>query len=225
MGLVTPALVRITSMFFDKNQSKTYVDNYEKSIEFLSDLGLSKNNIRECRKAWKDYTITNPPKGFVYLQNHNKYLINKQGVVIGLNRVPIAIYKDSSGYMKVYLSAYSKDAFLHVLLAKEFILNNKELKIVNHKDGDKSNYALSNLEWLSQQNNIKHAIDTGLFNPNGENNGKSKLTDKEALSIYNSDSSTQELSIKYKVSKTTIKDIRAGRKWTSVTKKGVSNAK
>lgn len=51
---------------------------------------------------------------------------------------------------------------LHRVVAKLFIPNPDNLVTVNHIDGDKLNNHVDNLEWLSLQDNIQHAIDTNL---------------------------------------------------------------
>lgn len=52
---------------------------------------------------------------------------------------------------------------VHRLIAETFIDNDDPSKTeVNHKDGDKSNNAVKNLEWSSPSENIKHAVNTGL---------------------------------------------------------------
>lgn len=51
---------------------------------------------------------------------------------------------------------------IHRLVAIQFIENPNNLPEVNHKDGNKKNYVVENLEWTSRKENIKHSIDTGL---------------------------------------------------------------
>jgi hypothetical protein len=48
---------------------------------------------------------------------------------------------------------------IHRLIAENFIENIEDLKYINHKDGDKLNNSLSNLEWCTAQQNIRHAVD------------------------------------------------------------------
>ena len=60
---------------------------------------------------------------------------------------------------------------IHRLVAQAFLPNEKEQ--VNHKDGNKLNNHVDNLQWVTQSENMKHAYDTGLLVPydrSGENN-------------------------------------------------------
>lgn len=47
---------------------------------------------------------------------------------------------------------------IHLLVAKMFIENPLNLKYVNHRDGNKSNNRISNLEWCDMQYNAQHAV-------------------------------------------------------------------
>lgn len=51
---------------------------------------------------------------------------------------------------------------IHRLLATAFIPNPNNYTQINHKDGNKLNNKLDNLEWCTPSQNIKHAWDTGL---------------------------------------------------------------
>lgn len=51
---------------------------------------------------------------------------------------------------------------VHRLIAMTFLPNPNHLSDVNHKDGDKLNNKVDNLEWCSHSENQKHALRTGL---------------------------------------------------------------
>jgi len=53
--------------------------------------------------------------------------------------------------------------YVHRLLAEAFIPKLEGKTFVNHKDGNKENNALDNLEWVTQQENNLHAFQTGLM--------------------------------------------------------------
>lgn len=72
-----------------------------------------------------------------------------------------------NGYKLVSLSknGSSKRVLLHRLIAKAFIPNPNNLPQVNHKDGNKQNNIIDNLEWVSAQDNIIHAYTNNLMHP------------------------------------------------------------
>lgn len=71
------------------------------------------------------------------------------------------------GYHSVilFLNGESKQFKVHRLVATAFIPNPNNLPQVNHKDGDKTNNHVSNLEWCTQSENMTHAFNTGLNAP------------------------------------------------------------
>jgi len=70
----------------------------------------------------------------------------------------------ANGYYHVDIQekGIPKKYAIHRLLAKAFIPNTEGKRTVNHKDGDKLNNKLDNLEWATDKENIQHAYDTGL---------------------------------------------------------------
>lgn len=96
---------------------------------------------------------------------YSNYAITEDGRVYSFNSNKFKLLKeDKAGYLRVYVSANSKKKWflVHRLVAMAFIPNIDNKKTVNHKDGDKSNNHVSNLEWSTYTENLNHAIDTGL---------------------------------------------------------------
>lgn len=80
--------------------------------------------------------------------------------------------------------------------------------VVNHIDGNKQNNSLDNLEWVTNAENVHLAYVDGLANMKGENHGRAKFTEKEAIDILKmikEGKSTAE--IKAANSKVTRKDV------------------
>lgn len=120
--------------------------------------------------------------------------------------------KTPKGYIQTSLAKKQVNTkfYSHRLVALHFITNPENKPEVNHKDGNKSNNEICNLEWCTRSENSKHAFDTGLKeNAKGHLSKISKLSKKDREDIQTSDLSRKELRIKYNVSITTIQGIKA----------------
>ena len=93
-------------------------------------------------------------------------------------------YKNFRGYYRVHLSRRGKNhmRFVHRLVAEAFIPNDEKKPQVNHIDGNKENNNVTNLEWVTNQENNIHAFDIGL------KQGK-KVVIVETNEVFNSISS------------------------------------
>lgn len=82
------------------------------------------------------------------------------------------VYKKLSGFKDGY-SGYiryvfnKKRIFAHQLIAKAFIRNPENKPCVNHKDGNVTNNAVSNLEWCTHKENSQHSYDVLKRSPSG----------------------------------------------------------
>lgn len=75
-------------------------------------------------------------------------------------------YINKNGYLQICVSLGNrnkKKVFrVHKAVAETFIPNLESKPEVNHKDGNKLNNCISNLEWATSSENTVHAYNTGL---------------------------------------------------------------
>ena len=120
-----------------------------------------------------------------------------------------------AGYNSVTLriNGKTKVCTIHRLVARTFIPNSNNYKTVNHIDGDKLNNRLSNLEWCSYSQNMKHAYTKGLRVAKCG----TKLSITQVTEIRNlcttSDLSLSQIAEIFKVSKATISKIKNRKSW------------
>jgi hypothetical protein len=90
-------------------------------------------------------------------------------------------------HVQLYRDGKPENRQVHRLVAEAFIGPREPGLEPNHKDGDKTNNAPSNLEWLTRSDNMLHAYATGLRKPatvpSGENHHGVKLTDDQVRQI------------------------------------------
>jgi hypothetical protein len=91
------------------------------------------------------------------------YQVSDQGRIRRDNRIK-KLKEDRGGYLNVWLSKRSEMKCLkvHRLVALAFIDNPENKRTVNHKDGNKKNNCVQNLEWATHSENVTHANRTGL---------------------------------------------------------------
>jgi len=97
---------------------------------------------------------------------HNNIVIRKSKILKG--------HPNWNNYLQVHLSKYNKSKMLsiHRLVAQTFIQNPDNLPQVNHKDGNKLNNCVDNLEWCTAKENINHSWKKGLSKPYHHSKGK-----------------------------------------------------
>lgn len=117
------------------------------------------------------------------------YGIDKTGYIWSFKSgdwVKLTRHYDTKGYQcfKYYFNGKKRTDRVHRILAMLFIDNPENKVDVNHKDGDRKNNNIDNLEWCTRSENIKHAY-SELNHPRmqGVKSPKSKLNDEKVREI------------------------------------------
>lgn len=145
------------------------------------------------------------------------YLITDEGNVI--NKKTGAVRKHSlshNGY-RLFATKVGGRSGKYVtvrisrMVAMAFLKNPEDKPQVNHIDGNKLNDHVSNLEWVTQSENMKHAFDTGLAsNAKGFESKHSGLTEEQAKYVesvyvpYHKEFGTRALGRKLGVAHSTV---------------------
>lgn len=126
------------------------------------------------------------------------YVVNPSGVIRSVDRfIPrsdtgkLILYKgqvvkcppDRSGYLRLTTSIGGVKSSIrnHRAVALAYIPNPEGKEQVNHKDGDKTNNSITNLEWCTNGENQRHAIDTFL---KVTKTGKEAARFESEISVY-----------------------------------------
>ena len=143
---------------------------------------------------------------------YNNFLISEDGRVKNVKTNHIyKNYTNNKWYVVLTLPMGSrgkvKTIRLHKALAETFIPNPNGYKIVHHKDENKSNFSLSNLEWTTNKLNTQYHLQE--LNKNTPFFNNRKLTKKDIDFIKNNKGkiSYSKLAILFNVSKTTIVNV------------------
>lgn len=122
--------------------------------------------------------------GFFYIPNFSRYVLSKTGAIkVSLTNVLVEEILDTT-YPRVALKRDDdvwQQKQIHRVLAEMFIphpTDTVELQ-VNHKNGIKTDFSLGNLEWATAQENVQHAVVSGLLVGRREIIGKNLSTGSE----------------------------------------------
>ena len=106
-----------------------------------------------------DYYITED--GDVYSRSYNKrWNINGE-----FRKMKPQVHTQGYLQVKLYKDGKGRKFKIHRLVSEIYIPNPHNYPQVNHIDGKKTNNHVSNLEWCTSSQNIKHAYNTGLKKP------------------------------------------------------------
>lgn len=92
---------------------------------------------------------------------YEEYFVDTDGVIYGKNGRPLKPSVNGNGYciINLYTNHCRVGFAVHTLVAKQFIKQEYGKTEVNHKDGNKKNNSVTNLEWVTPGENARHAVD------------------------------------------------------------------
>ncbi len=120
-----------------------------------------------------------------YKEAYDGYKVFKCGRVIGKRGIAMTPSGNGRGYLALSIMVAGKKMTksLHRLVAEAWIPNPEGLSDVNHKDCDKHNCHMDNLEWMTHGDNIKHAFTNELRSATGENNARCIISEADVIKI------------------------------------------
>lgn len=120
--------------------------------------------------------------------------------------------------VRLFVGGTSKKYRIHRLVAEAFLPNVETKQEVNHIDGDKTNNAVGNLEWVTRSENMEHVFRI-LKKPTmrGGRNGRARLKDHDVQSIkelwVTGKVRQKDLASKFHVARSTINAIVNNYNW------------
>lgn len=158
------------------------------------------------------------------IKKNPNYRIDEKGNVYNIKGELKFTRPNRDGYNTVNLWKNNKPICyaIHRLVAEAFIPNPENKPCVNHKDCDKMNNNVDNLEWCTYSENLKHAMDNKLLvHYKGEDVGNAIITNDQAHQIckmMQDGYRNKEIVEKLSVPKHIVTNIRARKCWTFISK-------
>lgn len=145
------------------------------------------------------------------IKEFNNYYITNSGKVISKRGMrEISSFVDNTGYLQIVLYRDGKRHYkrIHNLVYTAYVSEQNGL-FINHKDGNKLNNHIDNLELATNQENVSHSYDKGLYRT--RKRIKIRVTSKDGSysKVFNS---IRELSEELGLNRKTVSEITKGNK-------------
>lgn len=149
------------------------------------------------------------------------YKVSSLGNVYSYNNKAIRKFHIvNTGYYMVdlYKNGQRKKFYVHRLVATHFLQPLTDKINVNHKDLDRKNNQVSNLEWCTLSENAVHAVENGAV-PLGSSRKSSKLDEAKVAQIkklLGENVKQGDIAKMFNISEPTISEIKTGKYWKQI---------
>ena len=211
----------------NREQTKLFIENLnEEYVYFKQQFNLNKDQVKRAKRVIFSIYENNIINGFTKVKLLENYCIDENGLILNARtRCRIIPSVSKKGYLQVCLT--NKNTYkVHRLVALTFIENKEDKPEVNHKDGNKLNNHVSNLEWNTTQENLEHKRINNLgktlkakLSATGINNSQAKLDEEDVIFIRTNcitKDDIKKFSKELDISISTIYDIKNRRSWTHI---------
>jgi len=93
---------------------------------------------------------------FMKQYKDSPYFVTNDGKIFGVKGYQLKLNANSSGYFNIYSSRLKKNLTVHRMVAELYVPNPLNKPYINHIDGNRLNNHYSNLEWVTQSENMIH---------------------------------------------------------------------
>lgn len=153
----------IAQIYLDNPNSHTFIRHKDGNIENNSVDNLLWVKTLAETKTGNIYILPEDHE-FKEIPSYLGYFITNDGIVYSLKTGKYIKLSNQNGYYTVMLyksdKAYQK--CVHKLVAQTYLEKKDEDACVNHKNGNKKDNRVENLEWCTKSHDVKHALSTGL---------------------------------------------------------------
>lgn len=162
------------------------------------------------KEVWKDvsgfegiYEVSN----FGRVKSCERVIMRSNGRPMNFPEKVMTPSVNHKGYEIIDMQNHGKRSggFVHRLVAKAFIPNPENKKTVNHKDGNKRNNHVDNLEWMTNLENMRHGFEKGLLtNKYASESRKRKVaqigTEGVVVNVFDSIQEAEDITKIYNIS-------------------------
>lgn len=151
------------------------------------------------------------------------YFITRCGSVYNRKMKKLSLIKEKKGYLTVKIffeRGKYKWQKVHRLVAKAYIENPLNLPFVNHKNGVKDDNRVENLEWVTNEENIAHAVNI-LQAQKGDKATKLTINSEKAIKVcemLQDGMRNIDIAATLEIPANIVRDIRMRKSWTHLSK-------